>query len=572
VGTRLVSAYICVGVLATIVYFALPPGPQAVLYVAIGVSAVVAIVAGARRHLRRGRLPWYLFALGLLLQAAGDATFSFYELVLDAFPEHASLADVAYLAGYPALVTGVALLIRRIGLSSARHSVLDAAIVTAAFALVQWVFLMQPLATSADLRLLDRAVWLAYPAMDLLLLAALARFLVTPAWRAASYRYLVASGVLLLAADEFYGLAITPYVSGSWLDAFWLLSYVAWGAAALHPSMRDLSLAPDVARPTLSWRRVLALAIALLAAPAILAFERLTDRTVDALALAVGGSVLAGLILARVVVVVRGIEQLSSAERRARDEAETAQRQISEQNERLRELDRLKDEFVASISHDLRTPLTSIAGYVELLREDEASLSAEHRHFLNVVSRNAERLMSLVDDLLFVARLQSGQVELSPDDLDLGELAGECLEAARPRADGKDVELDLLTRGPLSARGDRRRLAQVLDNLVSNAIKFTPEGGRVEIRVGTEADQALLEVSDTGIGISEADRQRLFTPFFRAPEAVVRQIPGTGLGLHIAREIVTAHGGTISVDSRKGGGTTFAVALPLAREPERLAA
>lgn len=180
--------------------------------------------------------------------------------------------------------------------------------------------------------------------------------------------------------------------------------------------------------------------------------------------------------------------------------------------------------------------------------------------------------MSLVDDLLFVARLQSGQVELSPDDLDLAELAGECLEAARPRADGKDVELDLLTRGPLSARGDRRRLAQVLDNLVSNAIKFTPEGGRVEIHVGTDADQALLEVSDTGIGISEADRQRLFTPFFRAPEAVERQIPGTGLGLHIAREIVTAHGGTISVDSRKGGGTTFAVALPLAREPERLAA
>jgi signal transduction histidine kinase len=263
------------------------------------------------------------------------------------------------------------------------------------------------------------------------------------------------------------------------------------------------------------------------------------------------------------------LERSLAAAQEARSEAEAARREIAEQNKRLVELDRLKDEFLSLVSHELRTPLTSIRGYLDLVLDEEAGeLNHEQRRFLQAVERNSGRLLRLVGDLLFVAQADAGRLSLERAKVDLAELAAHCVEGAAPAASEKSVTLVLLADPVPALVGDRGRLAQVLDNLVSNALKFTPEGGTVEVRTQSDGDVVILEVEDTGIGIPQADQPRLFERFFRSSIADDQAIPGTGLGLAIVKAIVEAHGGRISIESREGKGTTFRVDLPLAAESE----
>jgi signal transduction histidine kinase len=230
---------------------------------------------------------------------------------------------------------------------------------------------------------------------------------------------------------------------------------------------------------------------------------------------------------------------------------------------RAEELMRLRGDFVASVSHELRTPLTSIIGYLELLKDDEsAGLTPTQQTFLSVVHRSAYRLRGLVGDLLLVAEAEGGALALDLHDVDIGALAEECVETARPAADAKEIELSL-SRGEIGQiQGDPDRLAQMMDNLVSNAIKFTPDGGRVVVRTAFENGEAFFEVTDTGFGISSADQAHLFDRFFRARPAVDKAIRGTGLGLTITKAIVDAHKGSITVTSTLGKESTFLVRLP----------
>jgi signal transduction histidine kinase len=263
------------------------------------------------------------------------------------------------------------------------------------------------------------------------------------------------------------------------------------------------------------------------------------------------------------------LERSLAAAQEARSEAEAARRAFAEQNKRLLELDRLKDEFLSLVSHELRTPLTSIRGYLDLVLDEEAGeLNQEQRRFLQAVERNSGRLLRLVGDLLFVAQADAGRLSLERAKVDLAELAAHCVEGAAPAASEKSVTLILLADSVPALVGDRGRLAQVLDNLVSNALKFTPEGGKVEVRTRSDGDHVTLEVEDTGIGIPAADQPRLFERFFRSSVADDRAIPGTGLGLAIVKAIVEAHEGRISIESREGEGTTFRVELPITAERE----
>ncbi len=259
---------------------------------------------------------------------------------------------------------------------------------------------------------------------------------------------------------------------------------------------------------------------------------------------------------------------IAESEKRYLDQLEVAQQarlELTKQNDRLRDLDQMKDDLIALVSHELRTPLTSIVGYLELVTSPDASeLSDEQRSHLAIVERNAQRLIRLVSDLLLVAQVQAGHLNLLEEDVSLELVADECVAAVRPAARTRQIELTLVTAGTTRVLGDRQRLGQVLDNLLSNALKFTPEGGSVAVRVSGGSDDVVVTVADTGIGVPASEQEQLFTRFFRTTAAMKGALQGTGLGLSIARAIVEAHGGEIDVSSRIGEGSTFRVALPAA--------
>ena len=242
-------------------------------------------------------------------------------------------------------------------------------------------------------------------------------------------------------------------------------------------------------------------------------------------------------------------------------ELEDAARRLEAQNDQLRQLDQAKDGFVALVSHELRTPLTSIAGFLEILLEDGEALTAEQQRFLSTVSRNVSRLTTLVNELLFLAQVDAGRFELQLGETDIRQLLAEATEAARPAAAAKNIQLTLEAEELAAAYCDRAQMAQLVDNLLSNALKFTPEGGRVAVRADRNGDAIALSVSDTGIGIPADELPRLFGRFFRASTATSEGIPGTGLGLAISQAIAEAHDSTITVRSTPSHGTTFRLLL-----------
>jgi PAS domain S-box-containing protein len=264
------------------------------------------------------------------------------------------------------------------------------------------------------------------------------------------------------------------------------------------------------------------------------------------------------------IVSIAAIAQDITDRKRAEQERAEFTRELEARNERLLELDRLKDEFVALVSHELRTPLTSIRGYLELVLDGEAgSVTDEQRQFLGIVERNANRLLDLVGDLLFLAQIEAGKLSLEVGAVDLAGVAAESVETARPLAEEKNITLTLAT-GPVPLlAGDGARLAQLLDNLVSNAVKFTPAGGRVDVRATSSRGKAILEVRDTGMGIPAEEQEHVFERFFRTTRATEQAIQGTGLGLAICKAIVHAHGGQITLASSDGEGAAFRVAIPI---------
>ena len=261
-----------------------------------------------------------------------------------------------------------------------------------------------------------------------------------------------------------------------------------------------------------------------------------------------------------------GISRDVTAQIRAEQALLDQAQQLSVQNERLRELDGMKDEFIGLVSHELRTPLTSIIGYVKLLR-DERTSEANADQYAEVIQRNSQRLLRLVEDLLFLSQTHSGTMHVDLRSADLAEITQGAVEEMRPEADRKHIALAFSPACAPRLPVDATRIAQLLGNLISNAVKFTPDGGRVEVKVGTEPGKAVLEVSDTGVGIPAADRDRIFDRFFRSAIATQQVIPGTGLGLTIAKNITAAHHGAITVDSEEGRGSKFRIWLPLEQVP-----
>jgi signal transduction histidine kinase len=235
-----------------------------------------------------------------------------------------------------------------------------------------------------------------------------------------------------------------------------------------------------------------------------------------------------------------------------------------------RAAERAREEFFALVSHELRTPLAAITGYLEMLEEvDGERLSDDGRDFLRILDRNSQRLLRVIGDLLFAAQIEAGTMHLVVQDVGLRELVTDTVTSAGPRAAGLDVSLTSQVSDdvPETIRGDPGRLAQVLDNLVSNALKFTPAGGSIEVGAHIVDGSVRLTVTDTGIGIPAEEQPRLFERFERARAATEGAVQGVGLGLAICRAIVEGHDGRISLESAPGEGTTFIVELPARQAP-----
>jgi signal transduction histidine kinase len=253
-----------------------------------------------------------------------------------------------------------------------------------------------------------------------------------------------------------------------------------------------------------------------------------------------------------------------------RARGEVALRQALERerraNERLEELDRIKSDFVASVSHELRTPMTSVLGFTQLLTSEVAGdLNEKQKDLLERVDRNGHRLLALIEDLLTLSRIEAGTWEFVAAEVEMTSVVASALSATEDLLRGRqlDVEVDLDRGAVTTVCGDFAKLEQAMVNLVSNALKFTRDGGRVRVSLGAEEGHAVVRIVDTGIGIASEEVGQVFDRFYRSSLAVKAAIPGTGLGLAIVKSIIDHHGGQVAVSSAPGEGTEFAVRLPL---------
>jgi signal transduction histidine kinase len=244
---------------------------------------------------------------------------------------------------------------------------------------------------------------------------------------------------------------------------------------------------------------------------------------------------------------------------------------------RLEELDRLKSNFLAMMSHELRTPLTSVIGYAEMMAEGLAGpVTGEQRDYLTTILGKADQLLQLITAVLDVASLESGPLALDRAALSLADIVASEVALFTPQAGKRGIAIDLEARGGCTVVGDRKKIRQIVSSLLSNAVKFTPDRGRVGVAVrpgplspyepGGASHAVQLVVTDSGIGISRDQISKIFEPFFQVDSSSTRAFGGTGLGLTLAKAYVEAHGGRIWVDTAPGQGSTFVATFPLREE------
>jgi len=231
----------------------------------------------------------------------------------------------------------------------------------------------------------------------------------------------------------------------------------------------------------------------------------------------------------------------------------------------LRRLERVRRDFVANVSHEFKTPLTAIQGFAETLLGGALDDKANRKRFVEIIREHARRLARLTDDLLKLSRIEAGRLDLESRPVSVAGLVNGCVETARLNAESRGLRIAVeLPEGLPPVRGDAVQLDEVLQNLIDNALQYTPSGGRIDVTAYSNGHEVIFTVADTGIGIPESDLERIFERFYRVDAARSREAGGTGLGLSIARHIVDAHGGRIWVESAVGQGSRFRFSIDVA--------
>jgi signal transduction histidine kinase len=555
---RIIRASITVTVVVNVAYLAallLPGDPAPVLvdiwlselaqWAAVGVFWLVAVRTGFTR--------WevILAAAGVTFNAAGD---TFYSFAMDSSGNlpSPSIADIGYLLYYPLTLAALVVLVRRQSRGT-RESVIFDSTLAALGASAVLAMILGPVFTdaTAGASAMDGAIAALYPLFDLLLIAVVVGIFASPALRIGPRWQMLVLGLLLITgADIAYALLTHTgaYDAGGPLDAAWTAG-VALSAFWVNGVDRRHHAEP-VARS--SFARTLPVpAMAVLAGLGVLLIDTQTPVPVFALALAA-----MTVALAAVPVMFRHATLARLLEGRER---------VVEQ---LTALDEAKSDMIGTVSHEMRTPLSSVLGYLELVLDDDGGpVPTDAKDMLRVAQRNARRLQSLVGNMTMMTNLESGDGAPPLAPTPLARVLGRVGESLRPFAESRGVALTVACDDSVVVHGNDSQLEQVFTNLVENALKFTSATGSVRIEVVEGATRggepaALVSVTDTGMGVPEGELPQLFDRFFRASNAKENVLPGTGLGLSIVRGIVQAHEGDVAVASVLGEGTTFIVALP----------
>jgi signal transduction histidine kinase len=562
-------AYIVGGFALTAAYHSGPAklrnGP---VFNVIGLSAVVAILLGVWLNKPPSRAPWNLFALGQLFFLAGDVIAYNHEQLFGTPLPFPAISDLFYLLVYPCLVAGVILLARRRNVGRSETGFADAFIVAIGAGVLSWTYVISPYAHSGDLSPVQKMVSIAYPLMDLLLLMALVRLAVGPGRRGTAFHLLVVGVACLLITDAAYGwmLANVPggYANGGLLDVGWAAFYILWAAAALHPSMRELEepVPEEPHHPALKLRVAL-LAVASVATPAVMIVESLRGRPVDSPIVGLCCAALFILVLVRMnglLVDVNELRRIQEELEESRAEVNAALERERDIAERLREQDEVKNTYLSAVSHELRTPLTFIFGTSSLLEKHLRDLPSEEvREMIAHTRRSARKLQSLLDDLLDVERLRSGDISLEREPVDLSALAAQVADDLGP-LEQHPLVVDV---PPIVLLADASKLERILSNLIANAYKYCPPGARVWVRAERTGSDIVLIVEDEGNGIPEEERDAIFRRFERMNAGG----PGTGIGLSLVARFAEMHGGRAWVEERPGGGASFRVSLPRGDAP-----
>jgi PAS domain S-box-containing protein len=265
----------------------------------------------------------------------------------------------------------------------------------------------------------------------------------------------------------------------------------------------------------------------------------------------------------RVTAIIRDITERRLAQQHLHEVQNKYVRELELRNREMERADRLKTEFLASMSHELRTPLHTIIGFSELLAEEtDRILEEKHRRFLDHIRKDSMYLLTLINDILDLSKIEAGRLELHRDAIDIAAVLEEALSSIRPQALAKYIKIETALDLPARVSADSVRLKQVLFNLLSNAVKFTPEGGRIRIEILTREKHVEISVSDTGVGIPPGEHVAIFDKFHQAGATTKGVREGTGLGLAITKRLVERHGGRIWVESEVGKGSRFIFTIP----------